>query len=99
MRLTEHQKINIKRLAKEEFGQAVIVMVFGSRAHDAGKGGDLDLLVVTDDPLMNPALQAARFGSRVERLMNGRKVDVLIKAPSLKELPIHAIAQSTGVPL
>ena len=42
---------------------------------------------------------AARFSARVSRLMQGRKVDVLIAAPNLMRLPIHDIASKEGKPL
>jgi hypothetical protein len=42
---------------------------------------------------------SARIASRISRAMNGRKVDVLFKAPNLQEQPIHQIAARQGVVL
>jgi uncharacterized protein len=39
----------------------------------------------------------ARVASRVSRAMDGRRVDVILKAPNLKNQPIHEIATRTGV--
>ena len=47
----------------------------------------------------DPRPQAARVASRIERAMDGRKVDVVLKAPNLLELPIHRIAEQEGVRL
>jgi predicted nucleotidyltransferase len=99
MRLTKQQQTAIKHLAEEIFGRDVVVIVFGSRVDDTKKGGDLDLLIKTNQAVNRPAVDAARMASRVSRLMNGRKVDVLIQAPTLKTLPIHTIAQETGIRL
>ena len=99
MRLSRELQHQIKRLALEEFGDRARVIVFGSRVDDTQKGGDLDLLLQLPYPVENPALQAARFSTLVSRLMDGRKVDVLLQAPQLKVLPVHRIAEATGVPL
>ena len=48
------------------------------------------------EPAANPALLAARFSARVTRLMQGRKVDVVLAAPNLKRLPIHDMAYREG---
>jgi hypothetical protein len=42
---------------------------------------------------------AARMSSRISLALQGRKVDVLLKAPNLLEQPIHRIASQEGVQL
>ena len=59
----------------------------------------MDLLVELDEAVAEPAQLSARLASQVSRAMYGRKVDVLIKAPNLKLLPIHAIALAKGIRL
>lgn len=76
MRLTEHQAKRIVELAHAMAGESAQVRVFGSRLDDAARGGDLDLMLELPESAINPALLAARFSSRVTRLMQGRKVDV-----------------------
>lgn len=63
---------------------------------DAARGGDLDLMLELPEPIENPALLAARLAAKVTRLMQGRKVDVLLVAPNLLRLPIHEIAFQEG---
>ncbi len=70
--------------------------VFGSRLDDEGSGGDLDILLQIPHPVDNPAWLAAQFSARVSRVVDGRKVDVLLIAPNLQRLPIHDIALSRG---
>jgi transcription antitermination factor NusA-like protein len=43
--------------------------------------------------------ERARVASRVSRAMNGRKVDVVLKAPNLMIQPVHDLATQTGVVL
>jgi predicted nucleotidyltransferase len=99
MRLSLEQISAIREGAFELAGDAARVWLFGSRVRDDERGGDVDLLLELDDAVAEPAQLSARLASRVSRAMYGRKVDVLIKAPNLMHLPIHAIALSEGVRL
>lgn len=96
MRLTHRQATEIVRLARQITELPVDVCVFGSRLNDWAKGGDLDLMVELPEPEANPALLAARLAAKVSRLMDGRKVDVLLSAPNLMRLPIHEVALREG---
>lgn len=97
MRLTEKQIEAIRQLVRQVAGDLASVRLFGSRLDDRLHGGDIDLMVEMSSPVENPALVSARISALVSRMMQGRKVDVLISAPNLKHLPIHEIAHSQGV--
>jgi predicted nucleotidyltransferase len=99
MRLTEAQLQAIRRIAREEAGVNAQVRVFGSRVRDDVAGGDLDLMVTVPERVDAPAMLSARISARVSRVMYGRRVDVVIDAPNLERLPIHAVAEREGVPL
>ena len=99
MRLTLAQIETIKSTAQEVLGEGVQVTLFGSRVDDTLKGGDVDLMMTVEQSVPDPAVAAARIASRISRAMEGRKVDVLLKAPNLLEQPIHRIAQQEGVRL
>jgi predicted nucleotidyltransferase len=99
MRLTPAQVEAIRHSAALLAGDAARVWLFGSRVHDDARGGDVDLLLELDDPVAEPAQLTARLATQVSRVMHGRKVDVLIKAPNLQHLPIHTIALAEGVRL
>lgn len=96
MRLTEAQIEAIRQLARQVVGSSVRVRVFGSRLDDAARGGDLDLMLELTESVDNPALISARMSALVSRVMQGRKVDVLLSAPNLMRLPIHDIAYTEG---
>lgn len=96
MRLTDNQIQIIRQLACQLAGGQSKVRVFGSRLDDAAHGGDIDLMLELPGPVENPALMAAQMSAQVSRLMHGRKVDVLISAPNLMQLPIHELAFKEG---
>jgi predicted nucleotidyltransferase len=99
MRLTPDQVATIKRLSAEQFGQSACARLFGSRLRDDARGGDVDLMVEAVSAIDRPAWQGALLAARVSRAMYGRKVDVVLSAPNLRELPIHAVARREGVVL
>lgn len=99
MRLTPEQIEAIRSGAAQVAGTAARVWLFGSRVRDDERGGDVDLLLEVDEPVAEPAQLAARLAARVSRAMHGRKVDVLVQAPNLMRLPIHAIAHAEGIRL
>lgn len=99
MRITEEQGAIIRQIATELAGAAAVVTLFGSRADDSKRGGDVDLLVELPEAVENPAWLAAQLSAKISRTMAGRSVDVLLSAPNLMKLPIHEVAKSTGVPL
>ncbi len=89
MRLTTEQSDTIRRVIREEAGDAANVRLFGSRLDDEARGGDIDLLVQLPLPANNPALLSARISARLIRALGGRNVDVVLSAPNLMSLPIH----------
>lgn len=99
MRLTEHEIQVIRDTAHDVFGYNIRIILFGSRVNDSAKGGDIDLMIEVSTDVDRPALLSARVASRVSRLLDGRAVDVVLKAPNLNTQPIHEIATNTGVVL
>ena len=97
MRISPEQITAIRQFTLELAGPTARVWLFGSRVHDHLRGGDVDLLLELDAPVAEPALLAAQLSARVSRSMDGRKVDVLIKAPNVQQLPIHSIALEQGI--
>ena len=99
MRLTPAQIDTIQNTVHAVLGEGAQVTLFGSRVDDSLKGGDVDLMVEVQQGIEDPAVVSARIASRISRVMHGRKVDVLLKAPNLLEQPIHRIASQEGVRL
>lgn len=99
MRLAPHHVSTIRQLATQLAGEHARVWLFGSRVRDEARGGDVDLLLELDADVAEPAQLAASLAARVSRSMDGRRVDVLVKAPNLMHLPIHTVALAEGVRL
>jgi predicted nucleotidyltransferase len=99
MRLTPAQQQAIKSESRAMFGDDVQVFLFGSRTDDDARGGDVDVMVKSSGTVTQPALKIARLSAKVSRLMGGRKVDVILQSEGLARLPVHDIAERTGIPL
>ena len=88
MRLSEHEKETLKHAALACFGQGTRMRLFGSRADEHRKGGDIDLLI--ESPLTDPAEIAkahTRFLSQIYKRLGEQKVDVLIDYPGRRSHP------------
>lgn len=96
MRLSSEHIQGIRHIAQRLAGDQARVWVFGSRLDDSARGGDLDLMLEVPEPVANPALLAAQFSAQVTRLLEGRKVDVVLAAPNLRRLPIHDLVFQEG---
>jgi len=99
MRLTEQQITVIKHIAHAELGEGAQVMLFGSRVDDSAKGGDIDLLFTSPNNIYNQAQTAGRIYAQLVRQLGDQKIDILLKAPNLQALAIHAQAEQSGTPL
>lgn len=66
MRLGNTVKAKIQAAAKESFGD-VDLYLFGGRADDAKKGGDIDIAVDTNPPTREFKKKKARFFAKLMR--------------------------------
>ncbi len=101
MRLTKYETEVIKNTAYRIWGNEVIIYLFGSRADDSKKGGDIDLFIqipydVDPDTLM---LNKARFLTIIDMELGEQKIDLLLKTTSDKYSSIFKTAETTGVKL
>ena len=99
MRLAADQITAIRQSALEVFGEGTQVWLFGSRADDSKRGGDIDLLVIPP-PLgaEDRLLRKIRLLTELERRLGERKVDVVVEAEG-DDRPIVRIAHETGIRL
>lgn len=99
MRLGASQQKAIREEVERAFGAAAVVRLFGSRAVDTARGGDIDLLVESPVSVPDPAWAVASLEARLMRRLDGRKVDVLLMAPNVALQPVHRIAFREGLSL
>jgi predicted nucleotidyltransferase len=97
MRLSETQRAVLRQRLLQELGPGAEVRVFGTRLDDAARGGDLDLLVRCPQPVERKAWLAARLTAVAQRVLGGRKVDVLLVDPTTSLEPVHRQALRDGV--
>jgi predicted nucleotidyltransferase len=96
MRLSQEHAQAIAKCTREAFGEKAVVRLFGSRADDSKKGGDIDLhLEVPDRPDWFEAKSAFQYG--LYRALGDRKIDIVIHREGQPLLPIDRIALNQGV--
>lgn len=97
MRLTKSEKKIIHDTAMEMFGPRTKIFLYGSRADDSSKGGDIDLYVEAE---RNVDLDdKINFVARLKWLLGDQKIDVILQGTGRIEKPIHRKAKETGVPI
>ena len=95
MRLTPEQAQAIRERIRGCMGQHARIWLFGSRADDSRRGGDVDLYV---EPEIAPDLMACLQCKSA--LAEALDLDVdLIVQQSGRDLPIYRIARQRGVAL
>lgn len=97
MRLSAQQISVIKSLTEQVFGPSAEVRLFGSRAHDDSRGGDIDLMVTLPTPVERPALLAAQLAGRLQAALGEQHLDIVLEAPNLLHQSIHKVARAEGV--
>ena len=95
MRLTASEIAAIR----EELGRLdpkAEVYLFGSRVDDTARGGDIDLLVISDALNFREEL---RLRTRILDRIGWQKLDVEVRRRDQLNEPFAAIAQETGIKL
>lgn len=79
MRLTAIERTQILGVVERLTNGRGRVWLFGSRVNDNARGGDLDLMVESDDPVEHPARLMAAIGAQLEMQLGERRIDVLLR--------------------
>lgn len=97
MRLTEFQRATIKAAVFNVIDTDSRIWLFGSRVDDTKRGGDIDLLIETENVLPNRVAALCRLEGRLVTGLGDRKIDILLKDAHTPEKPIHRAAREQGV--
>jgi len=97
MRLTPPQRAIIKTSVANLIDADSRIWLFGSRADDTKRGGDIDLLIETDTTLPNRVAALCRLEGRLVMKLGDRKIDIILKDARTPEAPIHQAAREQGV--
>ena len=98
-RATTDQVQAIRQTALRVLGVGTRVSVFGSRALENGKGGDIDLFFETDALLENRAEVLCQLHGALTLALGERKIDVILKDANTPPAAVFEIAKRTGIPL
>ena len=96
MRLQPSAIQTIRDVVAAECGHGAEVRLFGSRLDDNARGGDVDLHVLLPRDVENPVWLAALLAGRIERRLEGRKVDVRLVTPSTVRMSVDEVAFHDG---
>ena len=99
MRLSKNQIEVIRRSVREIFGVEADVKLFGSRANDDARGGDIDLLVEMPTIVVEPERKTLQLVARLQLRLGDQPIDVLVLDPSTPRQPIYEQAIRTGIKL
>jgi predicted nucleotidyltransferase len=97
VRLSAREVEIIRATARRLLGDGARIRIFGSRAREDEKGGDIDILIETEQRLPSRVASACRLVSELQRQLGDQKIDAIIIDPTTQEQPIHRIARQTGV--
>ena len=97
MRLSDEQVQSIRKAALRVLGADMRVSVFGSRALDQSKGGDIDLFFETQATLANRAKTLCQLHGALMLALGERKIDIVLKDANTPAAPIFEIARRTGI--
>ncbi len=96
MRLDKRVHQQIVEYSKEYFNDFEMYL-FGSRVDDNKKGGDIDLFINSQSEIS--LYTQMLFLKQLYKNVTQRKIDLVIKSPLKKDIPIFHIAIKTGVKL
>ena len=99
MRLSEDQRRAIREEVGRIFGSQASVLLFGSRADDSARGGDIDLHIETDGTPAELLDRELQLHARLLRRLGERRIDVVVHARHQPLRPIDEQARQTGVAL
>lgn len=99
MRLTPEEAGIIRRQVGRIFGTDARVWLFGSRADDARRGGDIDLYVEYAPRVEDEFQRVLELGDDLQIQLGEQRIDIVAWAPGKLRQAIHDVARGTGVPL
>ncbi|MEN8128645.1 MAG: nucleotidyltransferase domain-containing protein [Pseudomonadota bacterium] len=99
MRLSSQMQTIIRDTVHEVFGLEATVFVFGSRIDDNAKGGDIDLLIQSANPIQRREHKALQLVAKLQIRLGDQPIDVLVLDPQTPRQPVHEEALSVGVRL
>jgi len=95
MRLGDNQ-VNTIREEVQQLDAAAEIYLYGSRVDNAARGGDIDLLVISDKLEFRDIL---RLRTRILDRIGWQQLDLLVRRRDQLADPLAALARETGTKL
>ena len=100
MRLTDKERRAIKAAVRKHFGEEARVLLFGSRADDAKRGGDIDLLVEVPGTTSGLIPAKLKTMADIQIAIGDQKIDIVLSGTGNGDVPLVVkIARETGIEL
>jgi predicted nucleotidyltransferase len=99
MRISEYEIESIKSLAHRHFGKDVQVFLFGSRAEDQKRGGDIDLFISNPNSAQLKIKAKVNFIADLIFQIGEQKIDVVLDNPAAKNSVFFKTIYQTGIRL
>lgn len=99
MRLTPEEAGIIRHQVGRVFGAEARVWLFGSRADDTRRGGDIDLYVEYAPRVEDEFRRMLTLDDELQNRLGEQRIDIVVWAPGKPRQPIHDVARASGVPL
>ncbi len=99
MRLSEEERKVIRGAILGRFTSVGRILLFGSRADDSKRGGDIDIYVETEEPLDEAFVHKLEAITDIQMRLGDRKIDLVLGKAVGDERPIAQTARSEGLPL
>jgi predicted nucleotidyltransferase len=97
MRLTSRQIQYIKNHVLSIYGADAQAYLFGSRADDRVKGGDIDIYIEAKNN--HQLIDKLKLISMLQMSLGLQKIDVLVKSPQTRHRSIFDTAKKEGIKL
>ena len=98
MRITPEQHKKVLSIIENTFGEKTKIWLFGSRAYDHKKGGDVDIYAEAEKiPSHGKALSEIETGAALEVIFEDGSVDLILSYPGEKLKAIQKIAKKNGL--
>ncbi len=97
MRLTTVENETILNVIHSQFGENVKIWLFGSRADDQKRGGDIDLFLETPQNFAEAWKRKMIAVSLLQIQLGDQKIDLMVRSADDGDRPIYQIAKNTGV--
>lgn len=99
MRLTDSQRTAIREEVRRHFGADARALLFGSRARDDLRGGDIDVYIEADMGAEEAIMRELKLYAALQRRLGEQRIDLVVHRVGSPLRAIDREARDMGIPL